>query len=71
MSDDLTKLVTILRFVQDNMAKTMATVLVRLIRDQRNYNKVIEEVRQAKLDDLLSMDKSLRYTEMVSSLDQE
>ena len=47
------------------MAKTMATILVRIIRDEAIYKKVCDEVRQAKTDDLLSMDKSLKYTEMV------
>jgi len=51
--------------VIDNMAKTLATLFVRLMRDERVYKKVCEEVRSADLTTLQSMDKSLRYTEMV------
>ena len=47
------------------MAKTIATLFVRIIRDERVYNKVCEEVRSADISSLQSMDKSLKYTEMV------
>jgi len=47
------------------MAKTLAILMVRLIRDKRVYDKVCAEVRSADMTTLQTMDKSLRYTEMV------
>lgn len=47
------------------MAKTMATFFVRIIRDERVYKKICDEVRSADISSLQSMDKSLKYTEMV------
>ena len=47
------------------MAKTLATLFVRIIRDERVYKKVCEEVRSVDMSSLQAMDKSLKYTEMV------
>ena len=49
------------------MAKTLATLFVRIIRDERIYRKVCDEVRTADVSSLQSMDKSLKYTEMVDT----
>ena len=50
------------------MAKTLATLFVRIIRDERIYKKVCDEVRSADLTSLQTMDKSLKYTEMVKTV---
>ena len=61
MTDDI---VTIF-LVIDNMVKTLANMLVRVMREPRVYKKMVEEIRDANLISLQSMDKSLRYTEMI------
>jgi len=61
MMDDMMTIFLVI----DNMAKTLAILMVRLIRDKRVYDKVCAEVRSADMTSLQTMDKSLRYTEMV------
>ena len=61
MTDDVLTIFLVI----DNMAKTMSNLLVRVMREPRVYEKMVAEIRESQIGDLQTMDKTLRYTEMV------